>query len=133
MRAASMKRGAGAEGDTSPRTIPVPGNTNFTVTLINNEEWVRTADITIDATVNSLDVPANSAVTKQFTSGSGEVTFSIKDSQYGLMKMPVDIALTPLGESGGVASFGTEKPVNELRSGYMDVFVHVAWDTVINT
>ena len=123
--------GNNTAGDTSPRWIPIPVNTQFTVTLINNEQWVRTAKLSIDGKEESMDVQGNKAVSKAFTRKTGEVSILMFDSQSGAMRTPLNIAVSPLGAQGSTVTFGAEKPKDEALPAYMDVFVHIDWATDI--
>lgn len=120
------------EGDINPRPIPgIPANTEFTITLINNESWVRSAKLNIDGNEKLLNVGPNSAISKAYKTVKGEVKVSLLDSQHGLMLIPIKIQSTNIGNKGKTVSFGAEKTKDESRPGYMDVFVHIDWDTAI--
>ena len=123
--------GNNTAGDTSPRWIPIPVNTQFTVTLINNEQWVRTAKLNIDGKEESMDVQGNKVTSKAFTTKTGEVSILMFDSQSGAMRTPLNIAVSPLGAQGSTVTFGAEKPKDEALPAYMDVFVHIDWATDI--
>ncbi|VVP61115.1 hypothetical protein PS870_06259 [Pseudomonas fluorescens] len=123
--------GNNTAGDTSPRWIPIPVNTQFTVTMINNEQWVRTAKLNIDGKEESMDVQGNKATSKAFTTKTGEVSILMFDSQSGAMRTPLNIAVSPLGAQGSTVTFGAEKPKDEALPAYMDVFVHIDWATHI--
>ncbi|MCU6243793.1 hypothetical protein [Enterobacter asburiae] len=120
-------------GDTKP--LPIPGllkKTQFTVTLINNEDWVRTATLNIDGKDQTLEVAGHKAISKAFTTETGVVTIALVDSQKGTMRIPSDINVLPMGATGKTMGFGAEKPSDEVRPAFMDVFVHIDWDTLIN-
>ncbi|MCU6239927.1 MULTISPECIES: hemopexin repeat-containing protein [Enterobacter cloacae complex] len=120
------------KGTTDPVPVPaLPANTQLTVTLINNEEWVRTAILNIDGKDTSMEVAGNKAISKAFTTKTGKVTFALIDSQKGAMMLPSDISTTTIGATGKTMGFGAEKPNDEKRPGFMDVYVHIDWDTVI--
>lgn len=124
--------GVEGAGNTVPRPIPgVPANTQLTVTLINNEQWVRTATLNIDGKVGTLEVAGNKAISKAYKSTTGKVTISLVDSQQGAMRLPVNLDVSPLGATGKSMTFGAEKPKSENRPGFMDVFVHIDWNTDI--
>ncbi|MBU9839033.1 hypothetical protein J1780_03565 [Rahnella aceris] len=119
-------------GDTKPRPIPnLPANTQLTVTLINNEQWVRTATLNIDGEEAVLEVAGNKAISKAFTSKTGNVTISMVDSQHGAMRMPLNLVVLPVGATGKSMTFGAEKPNGEDLPAYMDVFIHIDWTTHI--
>ena len=122
----------GPQGDTKPRQIPgIPANTEFTITLINNESWLRSAKLNIDGNEVILDVGAKSAISKAYKTAKGNVTVSLLDSQHGLMLIPLKLESSNIGDTGKTVSFGAEKPKDETRPGYMDVFVHIDWATDI--
>ncbi|MBV7515907.1 hemopexin repeat-containing protein [Pseudomonas sp. PDM25] len=119
-------------GGTSPILIPgLATNTQFTITLLNNEQWVRTALLNIDGKDTSMKVDGNKAVSEAFTTMTGKVTIALFDSQRGVMRTPSDIPVNSLGATGMTMAFGAEKPSGEDRPGFMDVFVHVDWVTNI--
>ncbi len=120
-------------GDINPRPIPdIPANTQFTITLINNEPWLRSAKLNIDGDETILDVGAKSAISKAYKTVKGTVTISLLDSQHGVMLIPLHIKSSDLGKKGKTVSFGSQKPGDDdPRPGYMDVFVHIDWDTDI--
>ncbi|MGV3346198.1 hypothetical protein ACGVWS_10820 [Enterobacteriaceae bacterium LUAb1] len=119
--------------DTRPRTIPgLPKETQFTVTLINNEDWLRTATLNIDGTDQTLEVTGHKAISKAFTTKTGKVTIALFDSQNGAMRTPSEINALPMGATGKTVGFGAEKQSDEVRPVFMDVFVHIDWNTIIN-
>ena len=114
-------------GDTTLWPITtIPARSQFAVTLINNEEWERTATINIDGKDTNLKVSGNKTVTKQYETTTGKVTIALFDSQHGAMRIPVNIV--PAGHS---LAFGAEKPSDEKRPNYRDVYVHIDWTTSI--
>ncbi|WP_124965981.1 hypothetical protein [Trabulsiella odontotermitis] len=122
---------AGA-GDTHPRSIPgLPADTRFTVILVNNENWVRTARLVVDGKDEQISVPAHQVSSGTFTTSTGNVTLAMVDSQSGPMKTPLAISAIPLGEHGQTIRFGAEKMLDEKMTGYMDIFVHIDWATDI--
>lgn len=81
-------------GDTTLWPITtIPARSQFAVTLINNEEWERTATINIDGKDTNLKVSGNKAVTKQYETITGKVTIALFDSKHGAMRIPVNIVL----------------------------------------
>lgn len=129
---ATDNNGPAGSGDTNPRPIPgLPANTQLTVTLINNEQWVRTATLNIDGKVETLEVAGNKAISKAYKTTTGKVTISLVDSQQGAMRLPANLDVSPLGATGKSMTFGAEKPKDEKRPGFMDVFVHIDWNTDI--
>ncbi len=125
----------GKEDMGNNKPLPIPGllkKTQFTVTLINNEDWVRTATLNIDGKDQTLEVAGHTAISKAFTTETGVVTIALVDSQKGAMRVPSDINVLRMGVTGKTMGFGAEKPSDEVRPAFMDVFVHIDWDTLIN-
>lgn len=119
-------------GDTNPRPIPgIPENTQFTITIINNEEWERTAKVSVDGKETVIEAQGSSGVLKAFKTTTGKVTVSLLDSQSGLMLIPLNISVNSIGEKGKTVSFGSQKQKDDARKGYMDLFIHIDWDTNI--
>ncbi|MGV3346793.1 hypothetical protein ACGVWS_14015 [Enterobacteriaceae bacterium LUAb1] len=125
-------KGNNTDGDTTPRKIPdLAANTQFTVTLLNNEKWERKATLTIDGKAQSMVVAPNKPVSQQFTTTTGQVTIQLFSADMKPMRIPVSLVSSPLG-AGKTVAFGAEKPTGEDLKGYMDVFVHIDWNTNIN-
>lgn len=125
--------GPGNEGSTTTQPLPgLPVNTQFTVTLINNEQWVRTATLNIDGEEHTMQVAGNQGICKAFTTKTGNVTIALVDSQHGSMRLSPNISVESLGSTGNSMTFGAEKIKDEDRPGYMDVFIHIDWATQIN-
>lgn len=119
-------------GNIIPRPIPgLPANSQLTVTLINNEQWVRIAILTIDSKEEALEVAGNRAISKTYQSTTGKVKISLVDSQHGPMRLPLDLVITPLGASGKSMTFGAQKINDKKRPSFMDVYVHIDWNTDI--
>ena len=80
--------GRNTEGDINPRWLPILVNTQFTVTLINNDEWVRTENLNIDDKEEFMDAQVNKAISKAFSTKTGKVSILMFDSQSGVMRPP---------------------------------------------
>lgn len=116
-------------GNTTPRPVPSLPKGQFTVTLVNNENWLRTATLNIDGKEQSMDVAGHKAVSRAFTTTTGQVTIALYDSKHGAMRLPLNLPLETLGATGRSMTFGAEKPTGEALPAYMDVFVHIDWTT----
>lgn len=132
-------------GNTTPQPIPdLSVNTKFTVTLINNEQWLRTAVLNINGKDVSMAVQGNQAISKQFTSSTtGPTTITMYDSKQndvgGVMIMPtlVSTSLDLAGKAGRTVAFGAEKQgvkdhMEDEKYPGLDVIVHIDWMTNIN-
>lgn len=126
-------------------SIPdLPQKTNFTVTLVNNEDWVRTAVLNIDGKDVSMEVNAHQAISKQFISSTnGPTTITMYDSKKndagGMMIIPalVSTSLDFAGKVGRTVAFGAEKKgvkdhMEDEKYHGLDVIVHIDWMTNIN-
>ncbi|MGV3346300.1 fucose-binding lectin II [Enterobacteriaceae bacterium LUAb1] len=109
----------------------IPKNTQFTVTLINNEDWVRTAKLTVDGSEFSQIVQGHQSTSKAYTTTTGNVTVAVYDSKEGAMNIEKNVTPLQTGAKGKYVTFGAEKPQNESLPAYMDLFVHITWPTHI--
>lgn len=120
------------EGDTTPRKISgMCPNTQFTVTLINNERWIRTAELIIDGKSIKVRIPPFEVKSQTFMTKTGDVVFSLFESLNNAMRLPLPLPGITLGEQGNSLTFGSEKVEDEILPPYMNVYVHIDWPTAI--